>query len=434
MPAEVSVCASVASVMMYDEVTRHWIPAHCSSAPCECQVEILHNYQQYSFKIVARTLSSGELILTSSVERGMRYNEATINFHQWRDTKIVYGLHFLNNDEAKVFGDVMRTCIDSLNSGSRIDFINNIYDAKENIIPMSEEDIYEDFRDEEDDLYQDQLRMASKPLLEQNLNKLSSFRSSEPKTQDPYSQARQPPDYAVPNNIFMSTFANPTVPAPKMSPTLPSQTSVSQPQPPTLPSVNPTPSVTQSTIPPPPPPPLPSLSSSIPAPPPPPPMPAPTPSSSQPSIKVKSLSDSISSCKLSESSSSKTPTKTGGGMASMMEEMKNKLASRRKMSTDLDDPETDVKPKTPVKTSVIKDSPVKTKISSKSASALNKLEVISGNRGLELVKCVDKMSSGVTKLELETMKAEILSEIRAEIQRTKLDIIDIIKSELSSKQ
>ena len=220
-------CASVASVMMYDEVTRHWIPAHCSSAPCECQVEILHNYQQYSFKIVARTLSSGELILTSSVERGMRYNEATINFHQWRDTKIVYGLHFLNNDEARVFGDVMRTCIDSLNSGSRIDFINNIYDAKENIIPMSEEDIYEDFRDEEDDLYQDQLRMASKPLLEQNLNKLSSFRSLEPKTQDPYSQARQPPDYAVPNNIFMSTFANPTVPAPKMSPTLPSQTSVS---------------------------------------------------------------------------------------------------------------------------------------------------------------------------------------------------------------
>ena len=96
----------------------------------------------------------------------MRYNEATINFHQWRDTKIVYGLHFLNNDEAKVFGDVMRTCIDSLNSGSRIDFINNIYDAKENIIPMSEEDICEDFRHEENNLYRDQIRIALQKLFE----------------------------------------------------------------------------------------------------------------------------------------------------------------------------------------------------------------------------------------------------------------------------
>ena len=80
------------------------------------------------------------------------------------NTKIDYCLHSPNNDEASVFGDVLSSCNDSLNSESRIDFIYYIYDANKNIIPMSEEDICEDFRHEENNLYRDQIRIASQKL------------------------------------------------------------------------------------------------------------------------------------------------------------------------------------------------------------------------------------------------------------------------------
>ena len=77
-----------ANVMMYDDLTKQWIPATCGPQPCTCEVAILHQADLLTFQIVARTVEAGEVALSSSLERGMRYNEATPTFHQWRDNKV----------------------------------------------------------------------------------------------------------------------------------------------------------------------------------------------------------------------------------------------------------------------------------------------------------------------------------------------------------
>merc|ERR1712126_367147 len=172
--------------MMYDELTGQWIPASYTG-PGLCHVDILHHFANITFQIVARSVQTNEVIISSSVEKGMRYNEATANFHQWRDKKVVYGLHFVNNDEAEMFGSVMRTSLEVLNSGGqkRIpwpgSYEENVPDdVKENYGgTLEEEEVYEEcnFETEPDEIYQDMLRIASRPLLEQNFNRLGSFRS-----------------------------------------------------------------------------------------------------------------------------------------------------------------------------------------------------------------------------------------------------------------
>ena len=117
-------------------------------------------------------------------------------------------------------------------------------------------------------------------------------------------------------------------------------------------------------------------------------------------------------------------------MASMMEEMKNKLASRRRNSeataedTDLPSP-TKQPPASPL---------VKTRPQlgaspglGRAASSLARLEVVSGSRGLELVR------GAGDRQQLDKLKEDILREIRAEIEKSKLEIIQIIRSELQNK-
>ena len=77
-----------ANVMMYDDLSKQWIPASCGPQPCTCEVSILHQADQRTFTILARTVEAGQVALSSSLERGMRYNEATPTFHQWRDNKV----------------------------------------------------------------------------------------------------------------------------------------------------------------------------------------------------------------------------------------------------------------------------------------------------------------------------------------------------------
>ena len=39
--------------------------------------------------------------------KGLKYNQATPTFHQWRDNKQVYGLNFSSKDDADVFATAM---------------------------------------------------------------------------------------------------------------------------------------------------------------------------------------------------------------------------------------------------------------------------------------------------------------------------------------
>ena len=174
-----------ANVMVYDDLTKKWIPVSSVVSPSLCEVEILHHFENISFKIVARLVQTGEVVLYSSLEKGMRYNEATPIFHQWRDKKIVYGLHFLNRDEAEGFGATVKTSFDVLNSGGQVRITwpntaeNMTDELKENLNNLydDEEDLYEEFREADIGFYPERLREASRPLLEQSFNRLGSFRS-----------------------------------------------------------------------------------------------------------------------------------------------------------------------------------------------------------------------------------------------------------------
>lgn len=56
-----------------------------------------------------------QVVINCPLVRGIKYNQATPNFHQWRDTRQVWGLNFGNKDEAMQFASTMIQALDVLN-------------------------------------------------------------------------------------------------------------------------------------------------------------------------------------------------------------------------------------------------------------------------------------------------------------------------------
>jgi enabled protein len=46
-------------------------------------------------------------VINCALVRGLKYNQATPTFHQWRDNKQVYGLNFSSKDDADAFALAM---------------------------------------------------------------------------------------------------------------------------------------------------------------------------------------------------------------------------------------------------------------------------------------------------------------------------------------
>jgi len=127
----------------------------------------------------------------------------------------------------------------------------------------------------------------------------------------------------------------------------------------------------------------------------------------------------------------------------MMDEMQKTLARRRQKVEAKAEEEEKVDSEKGRETEIKPESPVKDVASAKlklqelfgspklnTTASLSKLEVVNGNRGLELVKNRDTTKVGTTTVELEAVKQEILKEMRDEISKAKMEIIDIIRAEL----
>ena len=408
MKLELSIARAGANVMLYDEATQKWIPASYNTNSV-CDVNLLHHFQDLTFRVVAVTLATSEVVLNSSLRAGMRYNEATPNFHQWRDgtSKQVFGLHFSNYDEAAVFGSVVSQSLEVLNSSGQLRMPwpqpdQRLQSTSPELYGDYTEDIYEECQParEEEQLYQDSLRSAARPLMElsQDLQRLAPCRASQRSlvppplpgqnySQDPFSLARP---HQVRHDTEGRYFTG------------------EREQPPSL-------SITPQSTPPAPP-----------APPPPPPPPPPTSAQSpSPCVKVKSISGDLQSIKLKESLSPGTGRKTGGGMASMMEEMKSKLAKRRQNSDidichspgNIDPPDQSTLTGSRRKNSTEAFSP---KVPT---STLSRLDSLTGSEAAK---------SSVGKNHLEALKIEILEEIRSEIEKSKMEIIEIIREEIKN--
>ncbi|XP_047737102.1 protein enabled isoform X2 [Hyalella azteca] len=113
---EVSICQARASVMLYDDGTKKWVPAGSSSGLSK--VQIYHHTGNTSFRVVGRKINDHEVVINCAIQKALKYNQATPTFHQWRDNRQVYGLNFSSKDDADAFAQAMLTqALEILNNG-----------------------------------------------------------------------------------------------------------------------------------------------------------------------------------------------------------------------------------------------------------------------------------------------------------------------------
>lgn len=103
--SEQSIIGARASVMVYDDNQKKWIPSGTSSGLSK--VHIYHHQQNNTFRVVGRKLQDHEVVINCSILKGLKYNQATATFHQWRDSKFVYGLNFSSQQDAEAFARAM---------------------------------------------------------------------------------------------------------------------------------------------------------------------------------------------------------------------------------------------------------------------------------------------------------------------------------------
>lgn len=101
--------------MIYDDNQKKWIPSGTSSGLSK--VQIFHHQQNNTFRVVGRKLQDHEVVINCSILKGLKYNQATATFHQWRDSKNVYGLNFSSQNDAEAFA---RAMMHALEVGLRI--------------------------------------------------------------------------------------------------------------------------------------------------------------------------------------------------------------------------------------------------------------------------------------------------------------------------
>ena len=57
-----------------------------------------------------------QVVINYSIVKGLKYNQATPTFHQWRDARQVYGLNFASKEEASTFSNAMLFALNVLSS------------------------------------------------------------------------------------------------------------------------------------------------------------------------------------------------------------------------------------------------------------------------------------------------------------------------------
>nr|XP_044990127.1 vasodilator-stimulated phosphoprotein isoform X5 [Jaculus jaculus] len=115
--SEVVVCSSRATVMLYDDGNKRWLPAG-PGPQAFSRVQIYHNPTANSFRVVGRKMQPDQqVVINCAIVRGVKYNQATPNFHQWRDARQVWGLNFGSKEDAAQFAAGMASALEALEGG-----------------------------------------------------------------------------------------------------------------------------------------------------------------------------------------------------------------------------------------------------------------------------------------------------------------------------
>uniref|UniRef100_A0A672NAV8 Protein enabled homolog n=1 Tax=Sinocyclocheilus grahami TaxID=75366 RepID=A0A672NAV8_SINGR len=109
-----SICQARAAVMVYDDANKKWVPAGGSTG--FSRVHIYHHTGNNAFRVVGRKIQDHQVVINCAIPKGLKYNQATQTFHQWRDARQVYGLNFGSKEDANVFASAMMHALEVLNS------------------------------------------------------------------------------------------------------------------------------------------------------------------------------------------------------------------------------------------------------------------------------------------------------------------------------
>ncbi|KAK7864969.1 hypothetical protein R5R35_004949 [Gryllus longicercus] len=466
---EQSIASARASVMIYDDVNKKWVPSGSSSGLSK--VHIYQHQVNNTFRVVGRKLQDHEVVINCAILKGLKYNQATATFHQWRDNKQVYGLNFSSKEDADAFARAMLHALDTLNNAlSR--------STGQPPHPASQQGIYQQGNSQYDEdmgyrtMTREDVAIIQERRMSQQQQIVSSPGSSSPGAPAPPAPpghhrtssappAPQPPPMALAPVPSPQSGPPPAPPAPPAPPCPPCPPWMMAPQPPAPPMGVP-PMAPPMGIPPVAPPMAPAppamtamvAVAAAAAPPPPPPPPAPNmsrSSSSDGQDQTSSLAAQLQSAKLRRSKQSQensgSSTSSSGSsnygtigrsgmasMSSMMDEMAKTLARRRKAAEKKEPSDQDA------------DASQDKKLWDKSGSN-GKFANGSGSESPKparkrfgstseespKVNGLPDTTSSAPCSDFESLKQEILKEMRKEMGKMKQDIIDAIKMEISRR-
>ncbi|KAK3907312.1 Protein enabled [Frankliniella fusca] len=419
--SEVSISSARASVMVYDDMNKKWIPSGGTSGMSK--VHIYHHQVHNTFRVVGRKLQDHEVVINCAILKGLKYNQATQTFHQWRDNKHVYGLNFSSKEDADAFARAMIHALEVLASG-----IN-----RNPIPPPAPPQQYVQSNGQYDDDmggYRSTQNMEMERRMSQQSQMLSSPQAATPPGHHRTSSA--PPAPQAP-----SLSVAPPCPPPAPAPPCPAPPAAPAPCPAPAAPAAPAPPMMGGGAPPPPPPPMSNMSRS----------------SSSDGQDAGSLAAQLQSARLkrANNNANKQPaensgssTSSGGsnygtlgrspmGMASMMDEMAKTLARRRAACEKKEpDPAADDGQD---KKNWDKNSGGKLANGGESPKPGRKRFGSSSEENL--VPKVNGLNSGDANggsiADLDALKQEILREMRQEFSRLKQDLINAVKQELSRR-
>ncbi|XP_025770045.1 vasodilator-stimulated phosphoprotein [Puma concolor] len=105
--------------MLYDDTNKRWLPAG-TGPQAFSRVQIYHNPTANSFRVVGWKMQPDQqVVINCAIVRGIKYNQATPSFHQWRDARQVWGLNFGSKEDAAQFAAGMASALEAL-EGSKL--------------------------------------------------------------------------------------------------------------------------------------------------------------------------------------------------------------------------------------------------------------------------------------------------------------------------
>ncbi|XP_051981198.1 ena/VASP-like protein [Xyrauchen texanus] len=101
--------------MVYDDTSKKWVPIKPGQQGFS-RINIYHNTTNNTFRVVGVKLQDQQVVINYSIVKGLKYNQATPTFHQWRDARQVYGLNFASKEEATTFSNAMLFALNVLST------------------------------------------------------------------------------------------------------------------------------------------------------------------------------------------------------------------------------------------------------------------------------------------------------------------------------